>query len=161
MSLPLPLFGSPSLRFHERPHPDLVSVCHSDLSEWAGMARAADGPPGSAVRTPRQLLSLDRGFSRCSATDGRPTEDQLAEGVGRYRPATESPARGNLSLRPRALLLDRPPERMGQRHCLPRCGGAATPLPPADSPRRDPFRQPPSASLSRSPHAAGRPGTWM
>jgi hypothetical protein len=46
------------VRLHARPHPDLVSVRHSDLPQWKGVAGPFDGCRRSALRPTRQLFHL-------------------------------------------------------------------------------------------------------
>ena len=55
----LPLLDGSGVWLDERSYSDLVSVPHSGMSEWAGVAGPADAESRDAVGAPGQLFSLD------------------------------------------------------------------------------------------------------
>src|SRR6058998_770090 len=80
--VPLSLLGAPGVRIHERTHPNLVSLLHSDLSERTGVVGAADGSGGNRLPAARQLLQSDRRLRAGAAVDGRAVAPELAAPAG-------------------------------------------------------------------------------
>src|SRR5215472_12030723 len=60
----VPLLDSSGFRFHERAHPDLVSLFHSDLSERTRVAGATDGGRGLALRRQDNCFPWIEDFAR-------------------------------------------------------------------------------------------------
>src|SRR6266446_3782975 len=80
--VPLSLLDAPGVRIHERTHPNLVSLLHSDLSERTGVVGAADGSGGNRLPAARQLLQSDRRLRAGAAVDGRAVARELAAPAG-------------------------------------------------------------------------------
>src|SRR3989475_5137898 len=80
--VPLSLLDAPRVRIHERTHPNLVSLLHSDLSERTGVVGAADGSGGNRLPAARPLLQSDRRLRAGAAVDGRAVARELAAPAG-------------------------------------------------------------------------------
>src|SRR5262249_8481665 len=118
----LPLLSGPAGRFGLCAAADLVSVHRPCGDEWSGVAGPPNGSPRSAVPTPGQLLSVDRGLGRRARTSGWAIADRLA-GVAGAAVAAGQPRGGPRGRLPDAVLLVDGRRRMGQRSGVPVGGG--------------------------------------
>src|SRR5215472_8355199 len=118
MSVCLSVLAGSATGLDECPHPDLVPLLDSDLSQRAGVVGPATGQRRTGLSETGQLFGVGSGLEARSATAGPTTPHRLGRVVAENRASVESPSPGVVRPPASGILLVGLPERMGYRRVV-------------------------------------------